>query len=99
MFFLESLCFLYNPKSVGILINLIIAFEFQLGSPGGSDGKASALNAEDAGSIPGWKRSPGEGNSNPFQYTCLENFMDGGDWWATVNGVAKNRTRLSNFTR
>ena len=43
-------------------------------------------------------RSPGEGNGNPLQYSCLENSMDGGAWWATVHGIAKNRTRLSDFT-
>ena len=48
--------------------------------PGGSDGKASSCNAEDAGSIPGSGRSPGEGNGNPLQYSCLENSMDGGAW-------------------
>ena len=48
--------------------------------PGGSDGKASAYNAGDPGSIPGSGRSPGEGNGNPLQYSCLENPMDGGAW-------------------
>ena len=62
------------------------------GFPGGSDGKASACNAGDLGSIPGSARSPGEGNGNPLQYSCLENSVDGGAWWATVYGVAKNRT-------
>ena len=66
--------------------------------PGSSDGKASAYNAGDPGSIPGSGRSPGEGNDNPFQYSCLENPMDRGAWWATVHGVAKSRTRLSDFT-
>ena len=66
--------------------------------PGGSDGKASAYNAGDLGSIPGSGRSPGEGNGNPLQYSCLENPMDGGAWWATVHGVAKSWTRLSDFT-
>ena len=66
--------------------------------PGGSEVKASARNAEDLGSIPGSGRSPGEGNGNPLQYSCLENPMDGGAWWATVHGVAKSRTRLSDFT-
>ena len=47
---------------------------------GGSDGKASACNAGDLGSIPGSGRSPGEGNGNPLQYSCLENPMDGGAW-------------------
>ena len=66
--------------------------------PGGSDGKTSAYNAGDPGSIPGSGRSPGEGNSNPLQYSCLENPMDGGAWQAIVHGVTKSWTRLSNFT-
>ena len=66
--------------------------------PGGSYSKASACNAGDPGSIPGSGRSPGEGNGNPLQHSCLENPMDGGAWSATVHGVAKSRTRLSNFT-
>ena len=48
--------------------------------------------------LPGSGRSPGEGNGNPLQYSCLENPMEGGAWWATVHGVAKSWTRLSNFT-
>ena len=48
--------------------------------PGGSDGKASAYNVGDPGSIPGLWRSPGEGNGNPLQYPCLENPMDGEAW-------------------
>ena len=58
----------------------------------------SASNAGDLDSIPGSGRSPGEGNGNPLQYSCLENPMDGGAWWATVHGVAKSRTRLSDLT-
>ena len=50
------------------------------GFPGGSDGKASARNVGDSGLIPGSERSPGEGNGNPLQYSCLENPMDGGAW-------------------
>ena len=69
-----------------------------MGLPGGSDGKASACNVGDPGSIPGSGRSPGGGNGNPLQYSCLENSMDGGAWWATVHGVAKSWTRLSDFT-
>ena len=65
---------------------------------GGSEVKASAWNAGDQGSIPGLGRSPGEGNGNPLQYSCLENPMEGGAWQATVHGVAKSQTRLSNFT-
>ena len=63
-----------------------------MGFPGGSEGKASACNAGDLGSIPGSERSPGEGNGNPLQYFCLENSMDGGAWWATVRGVAESDT-------
>ena len=66
--------------------------------PFSSDGKASACNAGDLGSIPGSGRSPGEGNDNPLQYSCLENPVDGGAWGAIVHGVAKSRTRLSDFT-
>ena len=49
----------------------------------------SASNAGDPGLIPGLGRSPGEGNGNPLQYSCLENPMDGGAWWATVHGVTE----------
>ena len=49
-------------------------------------------------SIPGLGRSPGEGNGNPLQYSCLENPMDRGAWQAIVHGVPKSRTRLSDFT-
>ena len=69
-----------------------------LGFPGGSDGKASAYNVEDPGSIPGLGRSSGEGNGAPLQYFCLENPMHGGAWWATIYGISKSRTRLRNFT-
>ena len=65
--------------------------------PGGSDGKESACNAGDPGLIPRWRRSPGEGNGSPLQYSRLENPMNGGAWWATVHGITKNRTRLSDF--
>ena len=68
------------------------------GFSGGSDSKASARSVGDLGSIPGLGRSPGEGNGNPLQYSCLENSMGGGAWWAIVHGVAKSRTQLSDFT-
>ena len=55
-----------------------------VGFPGGSDGKESACNAVDPALIPGSERSPGEGNGNPLQYSCLENPMDGGSWQATA---------------
>ena len=60
--------------------------------------KASACNVGDLGSIPGLGRSPREGNGNPLQCSCLENPMDGGAWRATVHGVVKSWTRLSDFT-
>ena len=66
-----------------------------LGFPGGSDGKESARNVGDLGLIAGLGRSPGGGHGNPLQYSCLENPMDRGAWRATVDGVTKNRTRLS----
>ena len=61
------------------------------------DGKQSACNARDPGSIPGVERSPGEGNGDPLQYPCLENSMDRGAWRARVHGVAKSCTRLSDL--
>jgi len=54
--------------------------------------KDSAYNAEDLGSIPGLGKSPGEGNGNPLQYSCLENSMDRRAWWAIVHGVSKSWT-------
>ena len=66
------------------------------GFPGGSVGKESACGAGDPGSIPESRRSPGQGNGNPLQYSCLENPMDRGPWWVTAPGVAKSQTRLSN---
>ena len=53
---------------------------------------ANEGDPRDSGSIPGWGRSPGEGNGNTFQYSCLENSMGGRAWWATVHGVAKSLT-------
>ena len=63
---------------------------FIMGFPGGLAGKESACNAEYLGLIPGLGRSPGEGNGNPLQYSCLENSMDRGAWQATVHGIAKS---------
>ena len=68
------------------------------GFPGSSDGKESAWNSGDAGLTPGLRRSTGEGNGNPLQYSCLENPMDGEAWLATVHGVIKSWTWLSDFT-
>ena len=60
-----------------------------MGFPGDSDGNRSACNAGDPGSVPGSDRSPGEGNGNPLEYSCLENSMDRGIWQATVHGLQR----------
>ena len=62
------------------------------GFPGGSDGHESAYNPGDLSSIPGWERSPGEGNGNPLQYSCVENSMVRGACWGIVHGVTKSQT-------
>ena len=58
----------------------------------GSDGKESACNVGDLSLIPGLERSPGEGNGYPFQYSCLENPLDRGAWWAKMHGVSNGQT-------
>ena len=74
----------YLPDFVtAICLGFIFSFSFLdicWDFPGGSDGKVSAYNAGELGSIPGLGRSLGEGNGNPFQYSCLENSMDRGAW-------------------
>ena len=78
-------------------MHLLFSYDYLLlGFPGGLDGKESAHGARDPGSISGSRRSPGEGNGYPLQYSCLENSMDGGAWQATVHGAAKSQTRPSN---
>ena len=69
-----------------------------MGFPRGSVVKNLPANAGDTGLTPGSGRSPGEGNGNPLQYSCLENPMDKGAWKGTVHGVTKSWTRLGNFT-
>ena len=69
-----------------------------IGFPGGSEVKASAWNVGDLALILGSGRSPGEGNGNTLKYSFLKNPMEGGAWSATVHGIAKSQTRLSNFT-
>ena len=69
--------------------------------PNGASGKESPTGAEDirdAGSIPGSGRSPGEGNGDPLQFSCLENSMNRGAWQATVHGVTKSRTQLKRLS-
>ena len=80
------------------IISLCLVSGMVWGFPGGSEVKASACNVGNLGSIPGSGRSPGEGNGNPLQYSCLENHMDGRAWWVTVHGVVKSWTQLSDFT-
>ena len=65
--------------------------------PRGSDGKESACNAGELGSIHRSERSPGEGNGYPLQYSCLEDSTDRGTWRAAVHGITKSQTRLSDF--
>ena len=69
------------------------------GPPQWLSSKQSTCNAGDVGSIPGWGRSPGGENGNPLQFSCLDNSMDRGAWWATVHRVAKSQTWLSNWAR
>ena len=63
----------------------------------GSEGKESTCSAGDSGSIPKSGKSPREGNGNPLQYSCLENSMDRGAWWTTVQGVAKSVAGYSSW--
>ena len=78
---------------------LFVIYHFRLNVhahfPGGPSVKnlpANAGDVRDVGSVPGWGKSPGKGNGNPFKYSCPENPMDREDWWATVHGVAKSCT-------
>ena len=73
-----------------------IQFTIWKGFPGNSEGKESACNAGNTDSIPGSGRSLGEGNGYPLLYSCMENSMDRGAWQATVHGVTKSQTQLSN---
>ena len=78
------------------ILSLFTHFFFFLLFPGGSVGEIPACNTGDPDSIPGSGRFPGEGNGNPLQYSCLENSTDRGAWQATVHGIPKSQTGLSN---
>ena len=79
-----------------VLVVCVKWTKIDLGFPGGSVVNNPPANA--AGLIPGLGRFSGEGTGNPFQYSCLGNYTDRGSWWATVHGVTKSRTRLSDWT-
>ena len=100
IFLLDYLSFsLIHRNALLILnINIIYIYMYMRTSLVAQTVKRLAYNAGDLGSIPGSGRSSGEGNGNPLQYSCLENPMDRGAWWATVHGVAKSRKQLSDFT-
>ena len=83
---LKSILFGNNNQTDFLLVSVYL----------GSEGKESGCKLGNLGSIPVSGRSPGEGNGYPLQYSCLENSMDRGAWWATIYGVAESRTRLSN---
>ena len=84
------------------IFHKLSAVVIKQGFPGGTVLNNPSMNAEharDSGSIPGLGRSPGTGNGNPLLYSCLENQINRGAWWAIVHGVAKSRTRLSTHAR
>ena len=86
---------LLNSVIYWILLNSVISLK---GFPGGLVVKNLPANAGDAGLIPGLGRSPGGGNGNPLQYSCLGNPMDRGAWWAAVHEVTKSQTQLTSYT-
>ena len=83
------------PQNMTIIGNKV--FKEVISFLGGSDGKESFCNAEGLSSTPGWRRSQGERHGNPLYYSCLERSMNKGAWQATVHGVTKSRTWLSDF--
>ena len=96
---LSNLTVLCGLNSHGVFDKLGLATD--KGFPGGSNGKESVYNARDTGSNPGLGRSPGEGNRYPLQYSCLENPMNRGAWWATVTpiGIASSKMILWQCSR
>ena len=84
------ICFVPNLTSLSLPQRLLCP-----GAPQVAPWQRTQSSAGDVGLIPGLGRSPGKGNDNPFQYSCLKNPMDRGAWWFTVHGVAKNQTQPS----
>ena len=91
----RKLKYFVHNKSYNFFTFSHLSSPLNLGFPGGSASKESACNAGDPSLIPGSGRSPEGRNGNPLQYSCLENPMDRGVWWATVHGIAKSWTQLS----
>ena len=90
----KLLCFVFWVFFTLIFNSILEHCILKWGFPGGSVIKNLYANVRDGGSIPGSGSSPGEGNGTPLQYSCLENPMDRGTWWAAVHGVAQSQTRL-----
>ena len=80
---------------IRVYVSMYLVSFTRMGSPGGSDSEESTCNTGDLGSIPGSRRSPGEEHDNPLQYSFLENSVHSGTWQATVQGVSKSQTLLS----
>ena len=85
---LQEPVFIFTATLKAVGFNYL-KLQMRKGFPGGSDGKEFAYNAGDPGLIPGWGRSPGEGNGNPLQYSGLGNPMERGAWRATAHGITK----------
>ena len=90
----ENECFPCETENKAKMCSLTILYHIVCVVPSCSTSKETACNAGDPSPIPGLGRSPGEGNGNPLQDSCLKNPMDRGAWWATVHEVTKSRTRL-----
>ena len=101
MVLIDILTLIYRPGivlSTLDVLNHLLIITLRYGFPGGAVLKNLPVNRGDTGSIPGSGRSPGKGNGNPLQYSCLGNPMDKGAWQATVHGVAKSQAQLSDST-
>ena len=90
--------FSFQSQSKAVPKNAQTTTQLHSSHTGGSEVKVSACNVRDLGSIPGSGRSPGKGNGNTLQYSCLENSMDRGAWWAAVHRVAQSQTQLKQLS-